>query len=81
MIISNVSINYNSNSPLNGAFAFLQNTYRKTKISEDVVKVRTKTGVNNLALPIEDKTFDDIHWRSETDTGSWYEVDFLQNNL
>lgn len=81
MILSNVEVKYDENQPLNGAFAHLQTSFKKTSISDGVVRIRTKSTVQNLALPIENKSFENIYWCSKNERESWYEVDFLQNTF
>jgi len=82
MISSNVNIRYNPNDPLNGAFAHLQKVFKRSDINNGIVKITASSNIKNLNNPVVLKNFDiDEHWYSEKVNGSWYEVDFLQNNF
>ena len=83
MITSNVKIRYNQNEPLNGAFAYLINKFKDQNISEGIVKINVSSTNNKHLVPVIRRDFitDLEYWRSDPINGSWYEVDFLQNNF
>ena len=81
MIISDLEVKYNSNEPLNGAFAHLQIANKKENISQGVVTIKTSTNLNNFELPVIKRDFEETYWHSDCENGSWYEVDFLHNHF
>ena len=82
MITSNIKLRYNQNDPLNGAFSYLQKTFNKENICDGIVKVSASSSVQNLYNPVIKRDFNtDDYWFSRAENGSWYEVDFLQNNF
>ena len=82
MISNNVKLSYHSNDPLNGAFTYLQKKFNKEDIHEDIVKITASSTKQNLYNPIIRRDFSlGTYWYSESENGSWYEVDFLQNNF
>ena len=82
LIIGNVPIIYNENSPLNGSFAYIQKISGTEEIvKENYIKVSVSSSSNqNIELPITNQTFDTlITWYSRNEENSWYEIDFLNN--
>ena len=82
MSVSNVIINYDENAPLNGAFTYLQTKFNKTNINDGIVRISASTTVQSLEHPVvrRDIGIGD-YWYSDDVNGSWYEVDFIQNNF
>ena len=79
MITSNVRLRFNPNNMLDGAFAYLQKKFNKENITEDIVKINASSTEQYLYCPVIMRNFSGNYWRSSNESGSWYEVDFLQN--
>ena len=82
MITNYVRLKYREDSPLDGAFTYLQKTFKREDINNDIVKIETSYNGQNYESPVIKRNIgSDNAWFSENKNGSWYEVDFLQNNF
>jgi hypothetical protein len=82
MISSSVKLGYDPNDPLNGAFTYLQKVFGRSDINNGIVKINASSTVQNLYNPVVIRDFtDNLCWYSSSVNGSWYEVDFLQNDF
>ena len=81
MTVPSVRLRYRNSSPFNGAFTYLQKYFNKDEISEDIVKITSKSSGDNLVFPVEKRDLGFDYFGSCCESDNWYEVDFLQNNF
>ena len=74
---------YNPSSPLNGALTYLQKYHKRIDINNGIVRISSSSiySTYNISIPIVKRDLGEGAWCSNNTEGSWYEIDFLNNNF
>ena len=73
---------YYENSPLDGAFTYMQKAFNKVNINEGFVKINASSSTQSSESPVIKRNMGtDNFWGSDDENGSWYEVNFLKNSF